>query len=88
MDELLIERRLTGVEKDVEDIKHDLYSNGQRGFIEETRDYVSQQRGMWKMILAIGIILGILEGVNTIRSFMRPLPIPVQHEQIQHSFED
>ena len=71
--------RIAGLENDVETIKHDLYPNGQPGFINETRTYISEQRGMWKIILAIGILLGILQGIQTVRDFMRPIPATAQH---------
>jgi hypothetical protein len=54
-----------------------LNGNSHPGFVQETREavaeiraFVSEQKGMWKVVLAMGVIIMILSGVMTIRSFM------------------
>jgi hypothetical protein len=84
--------RLATLESEQDRMKHDLYSNGQVGFIQETRDYIAKQKGMWMAVIALGILLTIMQGMVTIRDFMRPI-IPLTHEQQTqkqslHSFEE
>jgi hypothetical protein len=75
-----ITTRLASVENDMELVKHDLYSNGTKGFIQETRDYISKQQGMWLAVIAIGMILTILQSLSTFHEFQRPInQIPAQH---------
>ena len=59
------------MEEKVESIEHTLYSNGTRGFIEETRDYINQQKGIWKAILGMGAVLVILQGLSTVHILMK-----------------
>jgi hypothetical protein len=74
--------RLANLETGQDRINHDLYSNGQPGFIQETRDYIAKQKGMWMAVLALGTLLVV----------MRPI-IPLTHQQqtdkqTQHSEEE
>ena len=63
--------RVVVLEIKVDNITHDLYSNGQKGFIEETRDYINQQKGIWKAVLGIGAILTILQAISTVHILMK-----------------
>lgn len=63
--------RVVALEIKVDNITHDLYSNGQKGFIEETRDYINQQKGIWKAVLGIGAILTILQVISTVHLLMK-----------------
>ncbi len=72
--------RLANLETGQDRINHDLYSNGQPGFIQETRDYIAKQKGMWMAVLALGTLLVVMQGAITIRDFMRPI-IPLTHQQ-------
>lgn len=63
--------RVVALEIKVDNITHDLYSNGQKGFIEETRDYINQQKGIWKAVLGIGAILTILQAISTVHILMK-----------------
>jgi len=63
--------RVVSLEIKVNNIDHDLYSNGQKGFIEETRDYISQQKGIWKAVLGIGVFLAIMQSISTIHILMK-----------------
>jgi hypothetical protein len=63
--------RVVALEIKVNNITHDLYSNGQKGFIEETRDYINQQKGIWKAVLGIGVFLAIMQSISTIHILMK-----------------
>ena len=62
--------RVAVLETQMKDVKHDLYGNGQKGFIEETRDYISMQKGMWAAVIGIGSLLLVLQGLSTVHVYL------------------
>ncbi len=63
--------RVVAMETKLDAVEHILYSNGTRGFVEETRDYINQQKGIWKAVLGIGATLTILQAISTIHILMK-----------------
>lgn len=80
--------RMSAQEKSMSDLQHELHGNGQKGFIEDTKDYISKQKGMWMAVLGIGVIMLALQALNTIRDFMRPIepPVSVQHSLVPDDY--
>jgi hypothetical protein len=81
-----LEQRANSNFTKVENMDRLLNGNSHPGFVQETReavseirDFISQQKGMWKIILAMGVIITILCGIMTIRSFMGKAENNVPH---------
>jgi len=73
-----VERRLFNLEQEsrknftkVEAMEHLLNGNGQPGLVAEVRTFISEQRGMWKAVMAFGVIITILLSILTIRDLVR-----------------
>ena len=77
-----VEVELSNVQSKIESWSEQL--DGEEGFMESTKRYINEQRGMWKLILGLGVILTLLLTILTIHSFFpSTTPTTTQHSILE-----